>query len=119
MAKLNWTLQSKADLDNIGRYIANDSVKYAKLQIQKIRNRARQLIKMPESGRMVPELDRKDVRELIEGNRMTYRIRSEERIDIITVHHSAKQLEEEQVEWVRLLALFFTGLFQYKIPHRT
>ena len=99
MAKLNWTIQSKVDLDNIGRYIANDSVKYAKLQVQKIRNRARQLIKMPESGRMVPELERKDIRELIEGNyRIIYRIKSEKRIDIITVHHSARRLSEEQLK---------------------
>ncbi|MGB3777907.1 MAG: type II toxin-antitoxin system RelE/ParE family toxin [Tunicatimonas sp.] len=99
MAQLNWTTQSQTDLNNIGRYIANDSVKYARLQVQKIRNRSRQLVKMPESGRMVPELGRKDVRELIEGNyRIIYRIKSEEQIDIITVHHSARQLNEEKLK---------------------
>ena len=47
---------------------------------------------------MVPELERKDVRELIEGNyRIIYRIKSEEQIDIITVHHSARQLNEEKL----------------------
>ena len=99
MVKLNWTLQSKMDLDAIGDYIAKDSVKYAKLQVQRVRNRARRLINFPESGKIVPELKRPDVRELIEGKyRIIYRIRSEERIDIITVHHSARLLDKEQLE---------------------
>ena len=94
MAKLNWTLQAKEDLDSIARYIGKDSVKYAKLQIKRIRNKASQLIKFPELGRPLPELGTFELRELIEGNyRIIYRVKSDERVDIITVHHSSKNLD--------------------------
>jgi mRNA-degrading endonuclease RelE of RelBE toxin-antitoxin system len=44
---------------------------------------------------MVPEKNSDAIRELIEGNyRIIYQIRSEDRIEILTVHHSAKPLAD-------------------------
>jgi toxin ParE1/3/4 len=44
-------------------------------------------------GKMVPEFLLPELRELIEGNyRIIYRIVSEERIDILTIHHSSRLL---------------------------
>ena len=91
MARLNWTNQAAADLKAIAEYIARDSAKYAKIQIKRIRFKARQLSKQPLSGKPVPEANRSDVRELIEGKyRIIYRVKSEDRIDILTVPHSAR-----------------------------
>ena len=64
MAKLNWTPQAKNDLIAIAEYIAQDSQKYAKVQIQRLRTRAQQLSKFPELGRMVPEIEDEEVREI-------------------------------------------------------
>ena len=93
MAKLNWTPQSKADLLAIAEFIAKDSKKYARIQISRLRERARQLKSYPNSGRVVPEYGEENLRELILGNyRIIYRIVDPDRIDIITVHHSARLL---------------------------
>ncbi|MFT7036792.1 MAG: toxin ParE1/3/4 [Cyclobacteriaceae bacterium] len=65
MAKLNWNPQAKDDLIGIAEYIAQDSKKYARIQIQRLRDRTRQLSKFSESGRVVPELEDPDVREVV------------------------------------------------------
>jgi addiction module RelE/StbE family toxin len=96
MARLNWTEQSIDDLLNIAEFISKDSVKYAVIQIRRIRERARILKTQPSLGRIVPELNNDSTRELILGNyRIIYKFISEERIDILTVHHSAKILRIE------------------------
>jgi toxin ParE1/3/4 len=93
MARLNWTDQSIEDLINIADFIAKDSVKYSLIQIKRIRERARLLRSQPLLGRVVPETKNETIRELILGSyRIIYMIVSEERIDILTVHHSSKLL---------------------------
>ena len=96
MARLNWTDQSLEDMINIAEFIAKDSVKYASIQISRIRNRAKILKIQPKLGRIVPETGNESIRELILGSyRIIYRINSAERIDILTVHHSSKLLKIE------------------------
>jgi addiction module RelE/StbE family toxin len=96
MARLNWTELSINDLINIAEFISKDSVKYAVIQIQRIRERARLRKTQPFLGRIVPETNNESIRELILGNyRIIYKIISKERIDILTVHHSAKLLKIE------------------------
>jgi len=96
MARLNWTELSINDLINIAEFISKDSVKYAVIQIQRIRERARLLKTQPFLGRIVPETNNESIRKLILGNyRIIYKIISKERIDILTVHHSAKLLKIE------------------------
>ena len=98
MAALNWTDQSVFDLTNIGEFIAKDSVRYAKITIARIRNAAKMLKKYPLSGRMLPETETEHIRELIIGNyRLIYHVFSLDRIDILTVHHSAKRLDIESL----------------------
>lgn len=93
MVTLNWTPQAKNDLISIAEYIARHSQKYARIQVQRIRQRARQLVEFPDSGRIVPELDNPRIREVIMGNyRIVYYRVNDERIDILTVHHSARIL---------------------------
>lgn len=96
MARLNWTELSINDLINIAEFISKDSAKYSVIQIKRIRERARLLKTQPFLGRIVPEINNEFVRELILGNyRIIYKIISEERIDILTIHHSAKLLRIE------------------------
>ena len=93
MVKINWTPQSKGDLISIADFIAQDSTKYAKIQVKRIRERVRQLSSFPNSGREVPELDNPRIREIILGSyRIIYLIATDERIDILTIHHSARLL---------------------------
>lgn len=93
MATLNWTEQAIEDLVSIAEYISRDSVKYARRQVSIIRQRTKLITSHPNIGRVVPELDNPAVRELIEGNyRIIYRVVSTKRIDILTIHHSARLL---------------------------
>jgi len=71
MVQINWTLQAKDDLKHIADYISKDSVIYAKRQVFKLRNRTKILKSQCHLGKIVPEVDNPDIRELIEGN---YRI---------------------------------------------
>ncbi len=67
MAPIRWTKKSLKDLKAINDYIARDSTFYAERFINKLIQRVDQL----ESGRIVPEKNSSNIRELIEGN---YRI---------------------------------------------
>lgn len=93
MVQINWTPQARNDLQKIAEYISQDSAKYAKLQVVKILARTQILKNHLFSGKIVKELDQPDVRELIEGNyRIIYRIVHSKRVDILTIHHSARDL---------------------------
>lgn len=75
MVEIKWTIKSINDLKSIFEYITQDSKKYANLQIKKIKERTKQLKIQPLSGRIVPEFDESNIRELIEGNfRIVYLI---------------------------------------------
>ena len=93
MVRINWTLQATSDLKDIAEYISKDSKKYARLQIIKIKTRTRILNSQVYSGKVVPEIEQQNIREIIEGNyRIIYKIVAPERVDILTVHHSARDL---------------------------
>ncbi len=71
MVKINWTPQSKNDLISIAEFIGQNSKKYARIQVQRIRDRISQLREHPNSGKVVSELENPRIRELVMGN---YRI---------------------------------------------
>ena len=98
MARLNWTDQSISDLINIADFISSDSKRYAKITVGRIRASAKQLKIHPYCGRLVPETDINTLRELIIGNyRLIYCLISSDQIDILTVHHSAKRLDTDEL----------------------
>ncbi|MDZ7605742.1 MAG: type II toxin-antitoxin system RelE/ParE family toxin [Cyclobacteriaceae bacterium] len=93
MVKLIWTDQAINDLGDIGDYIAENSEKYAKLTVKKLFEKPVVLKTYPQTGRIVPEKNDPNVRELIEGNyRIIYEIVSTDQINILTVYHSARDL---------------------------
>jgi len=94
MVSLNWTHQAEMDLKNIYDYIAYDSSHYAKDHINRIRLKTKALTMHPRIGRVVPEVGLDNIREIIFGSyRIIYRIVSLDRIDIITIYHSARILK--------------------------
>lgn len=82
------------DLRIIHEYISKDSKFYADRFIEKIINRVDQLESFPNSGRVVPEFNLENIRELLEGNyRIIYKINSKNIIGITRIHHAARQLK--------------------------
>ncbi|WP_353890115.1 type II toxin-antitoxin system RelE/ParE family toxin [uncultured Algoriphagus sp.] len=98
MVQIRWTHQSVKDLSDIFEYISIDSEKYAKRQIVRIKARTQILKTNPKAGKIVPELPQSDFRELIEGNyRIIYKILDDKHIDILTIHHSARDLSRRKI----------------------
>lgn len=65
MVKLIWTDQAIDDQSDIGNYIAENSERYAKLTVEKLYERTEILKQFPLTGRMVPEKNEENVRDLI------------------------------------------------------
>lgn len=98
MVKIRWTSQALDDVEAIANFIARDSEHYASMFVLKVFDVVERLRLFPESGRVVPELKRRDIREIIMGSyRIIYRVR-EDTVEILTVYHSARLLEAENID---------------------
>ena len=88
--KVVWTDTAQEHLDTIYRYIARDSVFYARRMVDRLTRRSIQIADFPFSGREVPEYRLKQIREIFEGNyRVIYYIKSGG-IDVLAVLHGAQ-----------------------------
>ncbi len=93
MTSVNWTLKAQAALDNIYDYIYQEAPYYAQRVVQHIIESANRLDAFPLSGRVVPEAERDDIREVIFQNyRVIYWVMDKDRIDILTVLHGSRDL---------------------------
>ncbi len=93
MVRIIWSPDAAADLEAICEYIAKDSEYYARVFAQGVINAVERLLIFPESGRIVPEYNQKDLREIIFQNyRIVYRIKSDA-IEIVTITHGARLME--------------------------
>ncbi len=63
MVEVRWTLQA---IEDIANYIAKDSSKYAVIQVEDFFEAALILENYPYSGRIVPEVGSKEIRELLD-----------------------------------------------------
>lgn len=94
MVSIFWTFQAKEDLKEIFQYIAKDSRKYAHLQLSIIKTKTKQLKTQAKLGKINQEFNDTNIREFIVGNyRIVYRNKTETQIDILLVHHGARNLK--------------------------
>lgn len=76
MTSIIWSPESLRDLEAIRTYIATDSPLYADLVVRRLVAAVDQLRTFPESGRMVPERNNRQIREVIvKPYRIVYRHR--------------------------------------------
>jgi plasmid stabilization system protein ParE len=93
MVKVRWTDFAIDNLVVIGDFIEQDSFFYAQRVVNYLFDSVNILENHPRAGRIVTEFNDRTIRELIRGNyRIVYKIVSEQDIDILTVHHSARLL---------------------------
>ena len=98
MVEINWTSQAIEDMNSIAEFISKESVKYANSQVDSFFLNAQILETHPLAGRIVPKTNIKALRELIIGSyRLVYEIINSRRIDVLTVHHSARLLKNSPV----------------------
>ncbi len=94
MTKLIWSPQSLRDLESIRNYVAADSPHYAALVVERIIQGVERLTSFPESGRVVPERNDPQLREVIvKPYRVVYRLRPGV-AEIATVFRASRMLPE-------------------------
>ena len=96
--KIIWSPLSIERITEIAKFIAEDKPGAAEKWIDSIFSTTEKLIEFPQSGRMVPELDHEEIREITHGNyRIIYQI-SSENIEILTVRHGRQLLSETDLK---------------------
>ena len=98
MVKIRWTSQALSDIDSIAEYISKDSHYYAQMFVVKIFESVESIQTFPGAGRIVPEINNPDIREIVLGNyRIIYR-HSSKLVEILTVYHSARLLKPDKLK---------------------
>ena len=89
--KVHWTAAARAQLRDIHSFVARSSPQYAKKLVDRLTRRSQQIGAFPQSGRVVPDVNDVNVREVLEGPyRIIYHI-LDDQVDVIAVVHSARQ----------------------------
>jgi len=88
-----WTETAWGDLEAAADYIAKDSPNYAAAFVREVLDAARSLLRLAERGRVVPELDDRNIRELsVRSYRLVYHV-TKEAVYIVGFIHGARDLE--------------------------
>jgi addiction module RelE/StbE family toxin len=95
--KVRWTPHARHDLSAIGRYIARDKPGAARRWVERLRQRAKKAAEMPYAGRVVPEEQREDIREVLVVNyRIMYRVH-DDAIEVLTVLEGHQQFPHDAI----------------------
>jgi len=90
--KIIWSPLAHQRINEIADYIATDSLAAAEKWVNSIYDSVIRLKDFPKSGRLVPEVEKDDIREIFLGNyRIIYGI-EERQIKILTVRHGKQIL---------------------------
>jgi toxin ParE1/3/4 len=86
-----WRDEATANLENIFAYVSLYSSEESAINLVNRRvARADDLGDFPEMGRVVPELEDPEIRELLEkGYRIVYRVKRED-VEVLTVFHASR-----------------------------
>lgn len=81
--KTHWTRTAVEHLVAIYEHIAHDAPLYAQRVVDRLTRRSEEIAQFPESGRIVPEYEAPDIREIIEGPyRIIDRVKAE-RVEVL------------------------------------
>lgn len=96
--KIIWSPLAIDRTTEIAEYIALDNPSAATKWVEVLFDKVQLLKSSPNSGRIVPETRREEVRELIFGNyRIIYRV-EKNKISILTVRHGKQILPIEEIQ---------------------
>ena len=94
MARVTWTEAAQRDVRQIHEHITRDSRPAADALVRRLRAEGARLARFPESGRIVPEYDDPQYRELlVSPYRLVYRYqRHTDRVQVLMVMHGSRLL---------------------------
>ena len=90
MTRIVWTEPAVSDLNGIHAYIARDAEVYADATVLEIFDAVDRLAHFPHLGRVVPEIDDENTREIIVDNYRVMYDTSGDVVRILTVIHGAR-----------------------------
>lgn len=90
--KVIWSARALMDLEDIQAYIAQDNPAYASVFVERLLHTTRHLPQFPLSGRLMPETQQLNIRELLfQDYRIIYRVQPE-LIEVVMVVHGSRHL---------------------------
>jgi len=96
--KIIWSPLAIDRTTEIAEYIARDNPSAAMIWVETLFDKVEILKSSPKSGRVVPESNRDDIRELIYGNyRIIYRV-DKKILSVLTVRHGKQILPLEETK---------------------
>lgn len=96
--RIVWSTGAQADLEEIYEFIARDSPRYAEIVVRGLLGAPAHLRDFPQAGRVVPELQREDVREVLwQAYRVVYELQGDEAA-ILTVFRASRLLPSLRLE---------------------
>ncbi len=95
--RIFWTEAALNQLEAIRDFLAQTSPEYAQRIVERLVRRSEQVAAFPRSGRMVPEYEIDEVRQVIEGSyRIIYLIKEDQVEVLAIIHTSRKGLPQEE-----------------------
>ena len=95
--KLEWSPLADEQVDAAIAYIARDNPAAAREWLEHLLERVKSLTRFPNSGRVVPETQREDIREIIVSPyRVMYR-RTNDLVEIVAIQHEAREFDENEI----------------------
>jgi len=89
--RVHWTDTAISHLQSIHAYIGQSSPEYALRIVDRLTKRSQQIGPFPQSGRIVPEVELPQIREVLEGPyRVIYHIKPDQ-VDIVAVIHGSQR----------------------------
>jgi toxin ParE1/3/4 len=99
MAELIWTIKAIEQVEQIGSFIEKDSPFQARRVIQLIVKETRKLGEHPRIGKMIPEVQEDQYREItVFSYRILYKILDENRIAIVGVIHGQRLFDPQWLQ---------------------
>lgn len=93
--KVLWTDSAVAQPQAIHDYLAQTSPDYAVRIVDRLTRRSIQIAAFPNSGRMVPEFERNEIREVIERRYRIIYLVDVTQVQVLAVIHDARDLQPE------------------------
>lgn len=95
MAKVRWTNTAIEDIYNTMEYLRHSSGRYAENFAEGIFHSVEILERYPRSGRIVPEFNQEQLREIIyKSYRVVYMVTDMDTVEVLTIHPSALPFTE-------------------------
>jgi addiction module RelE/StbE family toxin len=92
MAKITWSKTALNDIKSIASFIRKDSIYYSKIFIKKFVSSVDRLDEFPLSGRIVPEFDDIQIREIIYQNYRILYFYDNDEIKILSIVNAKQNL---------------------------